>query len=134
MLDGCASEVVELAKEAGVALTPGRRDLSATGSDPHDRNIRIAPTFPDLATVGRPPKASPSACCWPRRARCWRVAARRPSEASLPQRRGAVPVDQVDGYVKRRCRKPNAEEFPWTKVDGYTTAWLTATAVRGNRA
>jgi DNA-binding transcriptional MocR family regulator len=48
--DGCAREVVRLAKEAGVALTPAGSTYPF-GDDPHDRNIRIAPTFPDLATV-----------------------------------------------------------------------------------
>lgn len=46
-LDGCAQKVVQMAKEAGVTLT----NAGATfpyGKDPHDRNIRIAPTFPPL--------------------------------------------------------------------------------------
>jgi DNA-binding transcriptional MocR family regulator len=50
VLDGCAKEVVHLATEAGVALTPAGSTFPM-GRDPHDRNIRIAPTFPDLATV-----------------------------------------------------------------------------------
>ncbi len=50
VLDGCAKEVVRLAKEAGVALTPAGSTYPY-GRDPHDRNIRIAPTFPDLDTV-----------------------------------------------------------------------------------
>ncbi|GAA2057877.1 aminotransferase class I/II-fold pyridoxal phosphate-dependent enzyme [Williamsia deligens] len=53
VLDGTASRVIDLAKDAGIALT-------AAGStfpykrDPHDRNIRLAPTFPgtdDLETA-----------------------------------------------------------------------------------
>jgi DNA-binding transcriptional MocR family regulator len=48
--DGCAREVIRLAKAAGVALTPAGSTYPL-GADPHDRNIRIAPTFPDLATV-----------------------------------------------------------------------------------
>lgn len=51
VLDGCAKEVVRLATEAGVALTPAG-STHPLGRDPRDRNIRIAPTFPDLATVG----------------------------------------------------------------------------------
>lgn len=51
VLDGCAQEVVRLAKEAGVVLTPAGSTYPH-GKDPHDRNIRIAPTFPDLSTVG----------------------------------------------------------------------------------
>jgi DNA-binding transcriptional MocR family regulator len=48
--DGCAREVIRLAKAAGVALTPAGSTYPL-GDDPHDRNIRVAPTFPDLATV-----------------------------------------------------------------------------------
>jgi DNA-binding transcriptional MocR family regulator len=50
VLDGCAKEVVRLSTEAGVALTPAGATYPF-GRDPRDRNIRIAPTFPDLATV-----------------------------------------------------------------------------------
>ena len=47
---GCARRVVALAKEAGVELTPAGATYPH-GKDPDDRNIRIAPTFPDLAEV-----------------------------------------------------------------------------------
>jgi DNA-binding transcriptional MocR family regulator len=47
---GCASRVVALAKEAGVALTPAGA-THPYGKDPEDRVIRIAPTFPELAEV-----------------------------------------------------------------------------------
>jgi DNA-binding transcriptional MocR family regulator len=50
VLDGCASAVVRLAKEAGVELTPAGSTYPL-GKDPHDRNIRIAPTFPDMPAV-----------------------------------------------------------------------------------
>ncbi len=49
VLDGTASRVIELAREAGVALTPA--GSAFPGKDPRDRNIRIAPTFPELPEV-----------------------------------------------------------------------------------
>ena len=51
VLDGCAAEVVLLAKQAGVELTPAGSTFPLL-RDPHDRNIRIAPTYPDQASVG----------------------------------------------------------------------------------
>jgi DNA-binding transcriptional MocR family regulator len=50
VLDGTASRVVALAKEAGIALTPAGASFPY-GEDPRDRNIRLAPTFPELAEV-----------------------------------------------------------------------------------
>ena len=50
VLDGCAREVVRLAKAAGVELTPAG-STHPLGNDPRDRTIRIAPTFPDLAEI-----------------------------------------------------------------------------------
>jgi DNA-binding transcriptional MocR family regulator len=47
---GCARRVVSLAKEAGVELTPAGATYPY-GNDPEDRNIRIAPTFPEMAEV-----------------------------------------------------------------------------------
>ncbi|GIO25197.1 aminotransferase class I/II-fold pyridoxal phosphate-dependent enzyme [Oceanobacillus sp. J11TS1] len=49
-MDGCASEVISLAAEAGVTLT-GAGAAFPYGKDPRDRNIRIAPSFPTLAEV-----------------------------------------------------------------------------------
>ena len=50
VLDGTASRVVELARGAGVALTPAGASFPR-GEDPRDRNIRLAPTYPELAEV-----------------------------------------------------------------------------------
>ena len=50
MLDGCAKRAVQLAKEAGIAVTPAGATFPY-GEDPRDANIRIAPTFPPLAEL-----------------------------------------------------------------------------------
>jgi DNA-binding transcriptional MocR family regulator len=50
VLDGCAKQVVKLAKQAGVELTPAGA-THPHGNDPNDRTIRIAPTFPELTEV-----------------------------------------------------------------------------------
>jgi DNA-binding transcriptional MocR family regulator len=53
VLDGTASRVIELTREAGVAMTPAGAAFPY-GEDPRDRNIRIAPSFPspqDLAVA-----------------------------------------------------------------------------------
>ncbi|MEO9326072.1 aminotransferase class I/II-fold pyridoxal phosphate-dependent enzyme [Nocardioides sp. C4-1] len=50
VLDGTATRVVALAKDAGIALTPAGASFPH-GHDPRDRNIRLAPTFPVLEEV-----------------------------------------------------------------------------------
>jgi DNA-binding transcriptional MocR family regulator len=42
--------VVELAREAGLALTPAGA-TSPYGTDAKDQNLRLAPTFPPLKDV-----------------------------------------------------------------------------------
>lgn len=48
--DGCASEAVRLAADAGVKITPAGATFPY-GKDPRDRNIRIAPTMPTVEEV-----------------------------------------------------------------------------------
>jgi len=48
--DGCARRTVELAAEAGLVLTPAGAAFPY-GVDPHDRHLRIAPSFPSLDEV-----------------------------------------------------------------------------------
>jgi DNA-binding transcriptional MocR family regulator len=50
VLDGTATRVVALAREAGIALTPAGASFPK-GHDPRDRNIRLAPTFPPADEV-----------------------------------------------------------------------------------
>ncbi len=50
VLDGTATRVVALAKEAGISLT-GAGAAFPYGRDPRDRNIRIAPSFPSPEEV-----------------------------------------------------------------------------------
>ena len=50
VLDATATRVVELAKQAGIALTPAGASFPL-GHDPRDRNLRLAPTFPELDEV-----------------------------------------------------------------------------------
>ncbi len=50
VIEGTAKRVVDLAKAAGVALTPAGATWPY-GEDPHDSNLRLAPTVPALADV-----------------------------------------------------------------------------------
>ena len=48
--DGTARRVVELAREAGVLLTPAGACFPL-GRDPDDRTLRLAPSYPSLGDV-----------------------------------------------------------------------------------
>ncbi len=47
---GCALRVVDLAKAAGLLLTPAGATYPG-GNDPEDRNLRLAPSFPSLQAL-----------------------------------------------------------------------------------
>ena len=46
-MDGCAKKIVDMCKDAGIIMT-GAGATYPYGKDPHDSNIRIAPSFPTL--------------------------------------------------------------------------------------
>ena len=50
VVKGCAKRVYELAKEAGVTLTPAGAPYPY-GIDPEDENLRIAPSFPPVSEL-----------------------------------------------------------------------------------
>lgn len=58
-LPGLATEVIKLAGDAGVALTPAGATFPY-GKDPKDCNIRIAPSFPSVADIK---EATKVLCC-----------------------------------------------------------------------
>lgn len=50
VLDGCAKRVVEIAKGVGLELVPAGASFPYR-HDPHDRHLRIAPSFPKLEEI-----------------------------------------------------------------------------------
>ena len=51
-LPGLAQEIVDMAGAVGVKLTPAGATFPY-GKDPEDKNIRLAPSFPSLADIGK---------------------------------------------------------------------------------
>ena len=51
-MDGCAKAIVKKCAEAGVKMTPAGATYPY-GIDPHDSNIRIAPSFPEIRELKR---------------------------------------------------------------------------------
>lgn len=50
VVPGTAARIIELAQDAGIALTPAGSAFPGR-DDPHDQNIRLAPSFPPVADV-----------------------------------------------------------------------------------
>ena len=50
VVDGCAKEIIKRCGDAGVKITPAGATYPY-GKDPHDRNIRIAPTLPSVDEI-----------------------------------------------------------------------------------
>ncbi len=100
VVDGTASRVVQLAKEAGIALTPAGSAFPH-GRDPRDRNIRLAPTFPGSRRSARRWPASPPASPSPP------PSSSSTSAPTRPDRRAAG--WQSDRYERRELRRRRAE-------------------------
>ncbi|MEE0955411.1 MAG: aminotransferase [Eubacterium sp.] len=78
-MEGCAKEVVRKCAKAGVILTPAGATWPG-GKDPHDTNIRIAPSFPPLNDLKT---ATHLLCLATKLAACQKLLADRKAEAPV---------------------------------------------------
>ena len=79
-MDGCAKEVVRKCAKAGVVLTPAGATYPG-GVDPHDANIRIAPSFPPLNDLKT---ATELLCLATKYVACTKILEQRRAEAPAP--------------------------------------------------
>ena len=112
LLDGTASRVVELAKEAGVSLTPAGASFP-NGNDPRNRNIRLAPTFPPLPEVNEAMEAVATCALLAAAEKLQRRRQELTAESGMEPRRRNLP-----GGAKRRMANCEASATPRANGEG----------------